>query len=298
MSGSRCGDRISPTTCVNTTQSHNCAGVQLRKSNQSFFIMRGYKRRGSTSNSARVRRARANARKAFRASIVGRRRGASTYRSKRRLRLYRNPLAQVSTRTMLKYHQIIFLNPSDTDLPSTGVHHFSINNMYDPDVKGVGHQPLYFDQYTQVYRKFRVNFARISVTAVNHIVNTTVVSNYSYRLFILNEATEGTTSEYPNDIDQIIEEGGPNIKWRYVGPSLTGKLPRLKATASPHRLMNLPFKDDRLAGTSSAGPTNQCFFIVGAASADGVQDSPGIYLAVTITYWCEFWDRVSNQTAN
>lgn len=39
---------------------------------------------------------------------------------------------------------------------------FSLNSVFDPDVTGVGHQPLYFDRYAAIYNNYRVLGSRIT----------------------------------------------------------------------------------------------------------------------------------------
>ena len=107
-----------------------------------------------------------------------------------------------------------------------------------------------------------------------------------------------STGEYPSNIEQIIEAGGPNIKWRFVSPSLNGRLPRLRHSVAPHRLLNKNFKDDSLQSGTGGYPDSPCYFYVGLTSADGNTDPPAVYINVTITYYCDFFDRIENQPQN
>lgn len=59
----------------------------------------------------------------------------------------------------LKYHDTILLNPG----ASYAVHNFSLNGLYDPDISGVGHQPLYFDQYMAIYNHYHVIGSKVRV---------------------------------------------------------------------------------------------------------------------------------------
>lgn len=42
-------------------------------------------------------------------------------------------------------------------------HDFAANGMYDPDITGVGHQPMGFDQLAAIYQRYRVNACKITV---------------------------------------------------------------------------------------------------------------------------------------
>jgi len=222
-------------------------------------------------------------------------------------RMYRNPLGAQKQLAVLHYIDDISLDPKPNVLGATGsnVWQFQANSLFDPDVTSVGHQPMYFDNFMEVYQRYRVNFAIITVTVVNHFVNTavdhggvvTTQPNYSYKLFIASDNT-ATTNEYAGTMNTQLEEGGKTLKWRFVAPSLTGKLPKLKHSCSPHQIAQVPFKDDSLAGTAGSNPNLGVYFYVGITSADGSTDPPSVFLNVHIKYYCEFWDRKTIQPQN
>lgn len=227
-------------------------------------------------------------------------------RARRFARLYRNPLSSMRTNAVLHYNTVISLNPKPDQLGSTGSNtwQFCANSLYDPDQTGTGHQPLYFDNFMSVFEKYRVNFCQITVTVINHKVNAvtegtgfTEFPNYAYKLFILSDASSGT-AEFPGYMNIMTEEAGPQLKWRFISPSLVGKLPKLKSSVSPHQLARKPFRDDSLEGTSSSGPFQPAWFYVGITSADGVTDPPSVYLNVHLKFFAEFFDRKNLQTEN
>lgn len=226
-----------------------------------------------------------------------RRRIARRYvrRTTGRIIRYRNPFAANSTKACLIYNTPLTINPA-AGATSGAIHVFRANSLYDPDFSSGGHQPMYFDNYSAVYSKYRVNYAKITVTVVNTSVNTTIwngtaavnTPNYAYKLFIL---TDNQTNDLPSNINQVLEEGGSNVKWRYVAPSLNGKLPKLYAYCSPHKLNRCAFKEDTLQAEVTSNPIMAANFIVGGASADGSSDPPQFSCNVQIKYWCEFFDR-------
>lgn len=258
-------------------------------------MVRYYKPRAGYRNRSRAIRSRAQ--RGARSSMVSRRRFSRRRRRPAPFGLFRNPLAALKVRTVLNYQTSISLNPTANVLNATGtnVYQFSSNGLFDPDITGTGHQPMYFDNYSAVYKRYRVVKSAITVTVVNHFVNTATtvatVPNYSYRLFILNDGTPGASNEYAPDMTSQLEEGGPNLKWRFVAPSLTGRLPKLKHKVVPSRLCNLTPLDDSLEAPINALPAQSTYFYVGITSADGNTDPPAVYLYVQIRYWCEFFDR-------
>lgn len=49
-------------------------------------------------------------------------------------------------------------------------HKFRLNSLYDPDLTGVGHQPLGHDEYAEWYERYTVRRARIKVTYIGDAV--------------------------------------------------------------------------------------------------------------------------------
>lgn len=219
---------------------------------------------------------------------------------------YRNPFTASKVNTYLLYNENITLDPQAENLGAggTNTYVFSMNSLWDPDTTGVGHQPMYFDNYAALFSRYRVNYAQVTVTVINTNVNTATANstgtvtqqpNYAYKLAII---TDRGSSDWPGKMNQLIEEGGPNIKWRYVAPALTGKLPKLFHSGSPHKLTGLGFTDADLSAAVTASPATQAYFAIAITSADGVTNPPSMYLNVRIKYFVEFSDRVVTQPEN
>jgi len=117
--------------------------------------------------------------------------------------------------THLKYVQSNSLNATASGL---AVQVFRVNNPYDPDYTGTGHQPMWYDTYTAIYDGVRVTKATITMTMTsNHIVNaaapnqvdgdTTSVSQYyaaeerGNRMFIMRDQSP---SDYPSELDTFL----------------------------------------------------------------------------------------------
>lgn len=144
---------------------------------------------------------------------------------------------------------------SEVALSSTtgavSTYQFSCNGMFDPNITGSGHQPLYFDQLTAIYDHYTVlrSFIRIRITAgtnaVPYIIGLYVDDDTSTALSP-DEAFEQNTASF------VPVNGGdttPNITlvkaWdasKYFGPN--------------------PLANDNLQGTSAANPTEQSYFTV------------------------------------
>lgn len=78
-----------------------------------------------------------------------------------------------SYRTRLRYVETIGLISS---AGSVARNVFSPQNCFDPNVTGTGHQPMYFDQLTAIYARYKVHGATIRVTfsATSEVAGTAI----------------------------------------------------------------------------------------------------------------------------
>jgi len=210
--------------------------------------------------------------------------------------------------TVLRYVEDFNLNPGDG---TTAVAVYRCNNLDDPTYASGGHQPMFFDNYKALYGKYKVNYATITFVCLsNHIVNTSTESLSSgtssgtnqffaaneraARMFILNDVS---ATDYPNDLDNLIEEGNKNMRWKYAPSTTSGAMHKLRFRCYPHKLQNLSFRDSTLSTLTSGPPANECYFIVGVDSMPGYNADQMKY-QVIITYNVTFFDFIGNQAQN
>lgn len=158
-----------------------------------------------------------------------------------------------SKHKMLPYYSTYSLTPPITGLASSIV--FSANGLYDPDISGVGTQPMGFDQMMIFYEHYTVYSARIIVTFRNYTTSTSPI------VYIAARADTPLTS----DPKTIMEIGNSVSTQLLPGPG-SGSLKELKLT-----LRVAPFLgfDDLMDSTVSRGdissnPSEGVFFHVGA----------------------------------
>lgn len=294
------GFSVTPPACARAAhaQCATCATLTLTRLKFNNEMPRSYARRRNTRGATAARQKKA------------RRSTYSKRRLRRKFRRYgflgtlrgRNPFTQDRMSTVLKYNTVIGLNPpiAGGTTMGTNVWRFNINSMWDPDYTGLGHQPMYFDNYAALYQKYQVKYAKITATVINHYVNTTDGGtnnvNHTYKLFLYKDAEQ--TTDMPSNVEQLIELGGNNIKWRFASPSLTGILPKLHLGCAPHRLLNRSFRDDSLQAVTTGNPARPCVFYVGVCTSDGEADPPAVKIDIRITYYCDFFDRIMAQGQN
>lgn len=209
----------------------------------------------------------------------------------------------------LRYVDNVILNPTSS---ASAVNVYRINSVFDPDYTGVGHQPMFHDNYASVYQKYRVNYATITFVALdNHVINTstsdqtsgttTQHTNYyannerACRMFILKD---DEINDYPSSLDTLIEEGNKNLAWRYVPNNASASMQRLSMKAYPKYLLKCPYNDVGLSADCTASPDKQCYFVCGVASFPNGYDSDGMSFQVIITYNVTYFDLKKNQTQN
>lgn len=257
-----------------------------------------------------VTRVRRYNRRALRSRFTARRRRMPIYRTL--ATRYRKHLALggfPTKRTVaLRYVEDFTLNPGDA---STSTYVFRLNNIFDPNYNFGGHQPMYFDNYSTLYSKYKVNYATISFRCLdNHIVNvatpnlvdgTNIGDNQYYksneravRMFIIKDESP---TDYNGKINTLIEEGSKNTVWKFAPQNTTGYLHTLKMKCWPHRLMNLNFKDSSLEASVTGAPTREAYFICGVDSMPNSNADSMNYQAI-ITYNVTFFDFKQNQTEN
>lgn len=209
----------------------------------------------------------------------------------------------------LRYVQTLTLNAT-SGASATNV--FRANSVFDPDFTGTGHQPMFHDIYSQIYGQYKVNYSTIRVVALNtHAVNvvysndvagTTVSQGQFYalneravRMWILKD---DQINDFPNNLDTLVEEGNKNFRWKYCPQTTTGRMPSVKMSCRPSKLLQLGYNDNALNAPTNDNPSTQCFFIVGAANLGDGSNPDSMSFQVIITYNVTYFDLVKNQTQN
>lgn len=176
--------------------------------------------------------------------------------------------ARSATKQFLRYSEYITLNPG---VGTTAYHTFSANGLFDPDISGVGHQPRGFDQWMQLYTRYVVTKAKITLQASNDngtasalvgvAVTTDQLTSTDVRDF-----TEGRIASYT-----IVAKDAP----RTITQTFD-----LQSWKKGVKIMS----DDVISGTSGSNPGETYFFNVFAASLTNGLDQATVPLYVTIEY--------------
>lgn len=162
-----------------------------------------------------------------------------------------------------------------TGTSGTAAYHiFSVNGLYDPDITGVGHQPLGFDELMNMYDHYTVIGARIRVD----FQNTSAVDAVQCGILV----DDGTTPS--TDTRVIIENGlGKNMILGPEGQANSSRSMVLNCNPSKRLGISKPLAEKDIRGSSSANPTEQCYFGIWAADPAG-SSGHTVNFNVTIEY--------------
>lgn len=159
---------------------------------------------------------------------------------------------------------------------------FAGNSIFDPNVSGGGHQPLYRDQYAAVYNQYRVLGSSIKVDVIN-------VSNNSSLIWCIEP---NTSIGSPTDISQIYEQsraGAPKIV--PVASRISSRLKKYSSTRKVCGLTKAQSNDSELSSQMGGNPNNLWYWNLFFQSADNTSVVDCVVM-VKLVYYVQFFDRV------
>jgi len=161
-------------------------------------------------------------------------------------------------------------------------HIFSGNDLADPNVSGVGHQPKGYDQWGQFYNRYMVHGAKIVCRFTPTVSNSTGNIN-TYILPTLDSTTlPGWTSIQEDKFG----------KASMVGPYVGNGIRFMSAYMSTKKLFGdvNGLEQSDFGALMGSAPNRHWYWIVGGETQDGsvLQHCD---VAVVITYYVELYDR-------
>jgi len=164
-----------------------------------------------------------------------------------------------------------------------GTQKFRCNGLFDPDVTGTGHQPLYFDNFMAIYDHFTVTKSKLTwkfcnptgLTTPSHVAayiddDTSAVTTF---LAASEQNTASWTTLMPTDNStHTFTKYWDAVK--YFGPN--------------------PLANDNLQGTASADPSEQSIFTLVYSNSAANSTLTGV---VNIQYHVTF-DELKTQEVN
>jgi hypothetical protein len=199
------------------------------------------------------------------------------------LRLF-TPLFPVSTRKKLMYYETFQLSGTAGVMAQ---YTFSANGCYDPNISGVGHQPLGWDDAIKYYEQATVIKSKISVRGVGNGSQPVVLS--------VCLAPDTTTSVLPD----VVENGlsvTTVLDGRANGGYGTGeRIKDLDLNCDVAKYFGRPnireiVDDPNLYCTSAANPTEQVYYLVNTWGQGTFSDNTNASCEAIIEFDVIFWE--------
>jgi len=171
-----------------------------------------------------------------------------------------------------------------------GANTFRANSLFDPDLSGLGHQPMYFDQIcgpvgTAPYSKYRVISSKITVKFTVATAPATAAANVGP--FVVGLQSSATSGLYGTSASNLCEASGS--VWTNLGDKSGGNnVKTLTATYIPNRDLGLDVGDDTIAAAYNANPFKAFHFIPWKIDQVG---SGVVNALVQLEFVCEFMER-------
>lgn len=154
---------------------------------------------------------------------------------------------------------------------------FSCNGLYDPNITGTGHQPLYFDQLTSIYDHYTCLSSRITV-----LPTITATSGPFILGVYVDDDTTGLTG-----LSSLVER--PGVKYQQVNVN-AGQSSKLTNNWSASRVFGPGTQaDPSMQGSAASNPTEQSYYFVFVGGNTTLAASAVSFL-VTIEYHV-VWDE-------
>lgn len=176
-----------------------------------------------------------------------------------------------------RYDELISIS-STTGIPGSYV--FSTNGMYDPNVTGTGHQPMFFDNMSLVYNHYTVFKSKITISAVS-------VVPFELSLGIDDDTNIPTQTTAANENSDTISRLVPLYQGRAI--TLTRNWSAKAAFGGDI------FDNDDLQGNLTNNPVEQMYYYILARTADGSTNT--IIVKVQLEYFA-VWDELKTQASN
>jgi hypothetical protein len=171
-----------------------------------------------------------------------------------------------------------------------GANVFRFNSCFDPDLTGVGHQPMYFDQFagavgTGPYGRYRVISAKATVSFMQTSPPAIAATNVGP--IVVGLQTSATSGLYATNLSGLCEAS--NSTWTQLGDKAGGNnVKSLTATYYPRRDLGVSQDDDTVSAAYNGNPSQVFHLIPWKIDTIG---AAAVTALVEIIYTVEFFDR-------
>lgn len=176
--------------------------------------------------------------------------------------------------TRIRYCDVYTLTSTASSISKNS---FRMNSINDPDQTGVGHQPMYHDQYAALYDRYVVLGSKITVQFIQQpspIANAQPSGPVTVGILTDKDASTAsllsTLEENNNARSKLLQSNGDGEVW-------------LSATYSPEKDMGLDNSDDTVGAQFGSNPSEQWYATIYACETNGIT-AVNVAAKVTIEY--------------
>lgn len=210
------------------------------------------------------------------------------YRKKKvyRKRKFGNPRRGLSTMPQTHLAKLKYFDQITIDAPAGGIpgrYVFRCNSAYDPDFTGLGHQPMGFDQYMNMYTRYRVIGAKISCTFV---ANDTTSADSSALCGILK--TTIPTAVLP--ASGLVEN--EKCVYRTIQLGETSRPISLRYSTKKAQGLKNVMDNFEISGTVNSSPQIEDYFHIWVAPVNATQNPANVSCQVHLEYLVVFSDPI------
>lgn len=179
----------------------------------------------------------------------------------------------------LIYAEQIPINPS---VVSYFPYVFRGNSLFDPNLTGTGHQPLYFDQYSAIYSKYRVLGSSVKLDVINN-------GAVSAMFYVCEPNTDQSSIVDLAALYEQARSGAPKIV--PIAARVSSRMKKYASTRKVCGLTKSQLYDDTFAAGISSSPSNTWYWNLLFGSVDN-SSVPSGYFVIKMTFYVQFFDRV------
>jgi len=168
---------------------------------------------------------------------------------------------------------------------------FRLNSVYDPNLSGIGHQPMYHDTLALIYGKYRVT--KSTITAKFAQTSPPALSAANYGPTVVGIICSNSSSFVSTSVDQRMEQNDNSVRILMTKGG-SNEVVTCRQTFYESRDLGNGITDDSSAGTFGNNPSQ--VYHAHVFKQDQVATS-GVQWYVTIEYEIECFQRLEQPTS-
>lgn len=209
----------------------------------------------------------------------------------------------------LRYCDNITLDPSSSETTGKVSALFACTEATNPALSGIGdfHQPLYMDQYTEMYQKYRVHKAVLTAKFINATAGHFFTQANPSHTYVVGVQLDETAGDHSQNLRTTLENTNQwSISQYRVVPPNRNSPTKLQMVYTPQKVFNIKDVNDNQGLTALTGqigaagtvPALDAYFRLWVASQDTNTNPPSMPITVCIDYFIEFFEPRDFQPEN